>query len=106
MTKPSCGNRRDAKFDATVAQLKAGMDRALAGEKIDAPSREATNQGTDDEAVGTLVLPEAMAVARKDGRGRPQQREGTRRSGDPSRKWLIWTVVIAAATTLLVAAEW
>lgn len=104
MSKPGCGNRRKAKFDATVAQLKAGMDRALAGDESAVSAHETGVSGKEDPAE-TLVLPHAVAVTRQDGGKQPHPEEGPKRAGARGGRWILWTAVIAAVAMLFLALQ-
>lgn len=57
--------RTPAQRGATVAQLRDDIDSGRTGDKVAAVDHAAAPLGTDEEAAGTPVSPEIVAMARQ-----------------------------------------
>ena len=84
---------------ATTEQLRHAIDSGATGDKVDAVDPAAAPLGTDEEAAGTPVPPEAAESALRDESRRPSVAKP-----HPFRVPMIVAVATAAAVALVTAA--
>lgn len=68
----------------TTEQLRHDIDRGKAGDKIPFPDPAAAPLGTDEEAAGTPVPPDAIEQAHRNEVGRPDHGPGNRKGSGES----------------------
>jgi hypothetical protein len=68
----------------TTEQLRRDIDRGKAGDKIPFPDPAAAPLGTDEEAAGTPVPPDAIEQAHRDEVTRPDHGPGNRKGSGES----------------------
>lgn len=94
----------------TISRLRDDIDRGLTGDKVSAPDPATSPLGTDEEAAGTPVPPEALAQAHayettgptSSGQGRPDLRRDTARTIAIAAAMVVAFLLAAAATLALI----
>jgi hypothetical protein len=82
-----------------VDELRADIDRGRTGDKVDAPDPAAAPLGTDEEAAGTPISQDAVALARAVERARPHP--PPRKRAGLGAAWVLVCFVLAFAAGLL-----
>jgi hypothetical protein len=84
---------------ANAAQLRWDIDSGRTGDKVAFPDPAAAPLGTDEEAAGTPVSPQAAALARRLETSRPQPKgPGADRVG---YAWMMMALVVIVAAAMV-----